>query len=63
MMNAKTLNDVLLVAFRPAAEPNAVQIDAYLGDLYLGQRTYYGTSLNIAKSMARSYIKQHGSLN
>ena len=62
-MDDKTLRQVRYVMVRPEAEPRAVQIDAYLGDLYLGQRTYYASSMASAKSEARNRIKRVGSLN
>ena len=49
---------------RPEAEPQAVQIDAYIGTLYLGGRTYYGCStVEDAKQLAIRYIQLHGSLH
>lgn len=62
-MDDKTLRQVRYIMVRPEAEPRAVQVDAYLGDLYLGQRTYYASSVANAKSEARSRIKRCGSLN
>ena len=63
-MDSTTLKDVTLLAIRPEAEPQAVQIDAWLGDLYLGQRTFYAyKSIAEAKKVATRYIKQYGSLN
>ena len=44
-------------AIRPEAEPKAVQIDAYLGNVYLGQITYYGCkSIKEAKARALKLI-------
>lgn len=62
-MDNKTLRQVKYIMVRPEAEPRAVQIDAWLGDLYLGQRTYYASSVANAKSEARNRIKRCGSLN
>lgn len=62
-MDDKTLRQVKYIMVRPEAEPRAVQVDAWLGDLYLGQRTYYASSLANAKSEARNRIKRCGSLN
>jgi hypothetical protein len=62
-MDNKTLRQVKYIMVRPEAEPRAVQIDAWLGDLYLGQRTYYASSIANAKSEARNRIKRCGSLN
>lgn len=63
MLTAESLRDLDLRWSRPEAEPNAIQIDAYLGDLYLGQRTYYATSMKSALGQATRYIEQHGSLH
>lgn len=62
-MDDKTLRQVRYIVIRPECEPRAVQVDAYLGDLYLGQRTYYASSIANAKSEARNRIKRLGSLN
>lgn len=62
-MDDKTLRQVKYIMVRPEAEPRAVQVDAWLGDLYLGQRTYYASSIANAKSEARNRIKRCGSLN
>ena len=62
-MDDKTLRQVTYKMVRPEAEPRAVQVDAWLGDLYLGQRTYYASSIANAKSEARNRIKRCGSLN
>ena len=62
-MNEKTLRQVTYKMIRPECEPRAVQVDAWLGDLYLGQRTYYASSVANAKSEARNRIKRCGSLN
>lgn len=62
-MDSKTLRQVKYIMVRPECEPRAVQIDAWLGDLYLGQRTYYASSIANAKSEARNRIKRCGSLN
>lgn len=62
-MDEKTLRQVTYKMVRPEAEPRAVQVDAWLGDLYLGQRTYYASSIANAKSEARNRIKRCGSLN
>lgn len=62
-MDNKTLQEITYIVVRPEAEPRAVQIDAYLGDLYLGQRTYYASSVKQAKANAVRYIRQYGSLN
>lgn len=63
MLDTKSLRDLVLDWSRPEAEPNAIQIDAYLGDLYLGQRTYYATSMKAALGQAKRYIELHGSLH
>lgn len=57
------MKDVKLYTIRPEAEPRAVQVDAWIGDLYLGQRTYYASTVKNAKSMALRYIRHFGSLN
>jgi len=62
-MDDKTLREVEYKVIRPEAEPRAVQIDAWLGDLYLGQRTFYASSIKDAKYDARQRIKKFGSLN
>lgn len=48
---------------RPEAEPDAVQIDAYIGTLHLGQHTWYASSIEDAKKSAIRRIQQHGSLH
>jgi hypothetical protein len=63
MLSTANLRDLVLDWSRPESEPNAIQIDAYLGDLYLGQRTYYATSMKVALGQAKRYIEQHGSLH
>jgi hypothetical protein len=63
MLNTDNLRDLVLDWSRPESEPNAIQINAWLGDLYLGQRTYYATSMKSALRQARKYIDTHGSLN
>lgn len=63
MLNKLNMRDLDLQWSRPESEPNAIQIDAYLGDLYLGQRTYYATSMKVALGQATRYIELHGSLN
>lgn len=62
-MDAQTLRQVKYKVIRPEAEPRAVQIDAWLGDLYLGQYTFYASSIQDAKHDARQRIKKFGSLN
>lgn len=62
-MDEKTLRAVKYKVVRPEAEPRAVQIDAWLGDLYLGQHTFYASSIQDAKHDARQRIKRLGSLN
>jgi len=62
-MDAKTLRQVKYWVIRPEAEPRAVQIDAFLGELYLGQYTFYNSSIKDAKHDARQRIKKFGSLN
>jgi len=63
-ITAENLKDSRMLTVRPEAEPSAVQIDVWLGDLYLGQRTFYGySSVKKAKDMALRYIKNYGSLN
>ena len=63
MTSKLNMRDLDLQWSRPESEPNAIQIDAYLGDLYLGQRTYYATSMKVALGQATRYIELHGSLN
>lgn len=63
MLSASNLRDLVLDWSRPESEPNAIQIDAYLGDLYLGQRTYYATSMKVALGRAKRHIENYGSLN
>lgn len=63
MLNQVNMRDLILDWSRPEAEPKAIQIDAWLGDLYLGQRTYYATSMKVALGRATRYIQLHGSLN
>jgi hypothetical protein len=63
MTTTDNLRDLILDWVRPESEPNAIQIDAHLGDLYLGQRTYYATSMKSALGQARRYIELHGSLH
>lgn len=63
MLDTQTMRDLVLDWSRPEAEPNAIQIDAYLGDLYLGQRTYYATSMKSALGQATRYIEKNGSLH
>ena len=62
-MDENTLRQVEYTIVRPEAEPRAVQIDAWIGDLYLGQRTFYHSSVKDAKHDARQRIKKFGSLN
>jgi hypothetical protein len=63
MTSKLNMRDLDLQWSRPESEPNAIQIDAYLGDLYLGQRTYYATSMKVALGQATRYIELHGSLH
>jgi hypothetical protein len=63
MTSKVNMRDLVLDWVRPESEPNAIQIDAYLGDLYLGQRTYYATSMKVALGQAKRYIELHGSLH
>ena len=64
MIKTDKLLEITLLAQRPEAEPKAVQIDAWIGDLYLGQRTYYAQkSIAAAKHTALRHIKQYGSLH
>jgi len=63
MLTKSNLKDLHTVVQRPAAEPRAVQIDAWLGDLYLGQRTYYNSTVKNALKNATNIIRQFGSLN
>jgi hypothetical protein len=62
-MDTQTLKEVQLIVKRPEAEPRAVQIDAWLGDLYLGQFTYYASTVKNAKANALRRIRTIGSLN
>lgn len=63
-LTTTNLKDIRMLVVRPEAEPTAVQIDVWLGDLYMGQRTFYGgTSVRKAKELALTYIKKYGSLN
>ena len=63
MLSKMNMRDLVLDWVRPESEPNAIQIDAYIGDLYLGQRTYYATSMKVALGQATRYIELHGSLH
>jgi hypothetical protein len=63
MTSKLNMRDLDLQWSRPESEPNAIQIDAYIGDLYLGQRTYYATSMKVALGQATRYIELHGSLH
>jgi hypothetical protein len=63
MLTQTNLKDLELVLVRPEAEPRAVQVDAWLGDLYLGQRTFYASTIKEAHNSAVRIINQHGSLN
>lgn len=63
MTSKINMRDLDLRWSRPESEPNAIQIDAYIGDLYLGQRTYYATSMKSALGQASRYIELHGSLH
>lgn len=63
MLSKVNMRDLVLDWVRPESEPNAIQIDAYIGDLYLGQRTYYATSMKVALGQATRYIELHGSLH
>jgi hypothetical protein len=63
MTSKLNMRDLDLQWSRPESEPNAIQIDAYIGDLYLGQRTYYATSMKAALGQATRYIELHGSLH
>lgn len=63
MQTKINIREVKLVCVRPKAEPNAVQVDAYIGDLYLGQHTFYSSSIANAKTDARNRIRRLGSLN
>ena len=58
------IKDVEFTITRPEAEPSAYQVDALPGDLYLGERTFYGyKNVTEVKNMARKYLRQIGSLN
>jgi len=60
-ITAENLKDIRMLTVRTEAEPRAVQMDVWLGELYLGQRTFYGySSVKKAKDMAPSYIKNYG---
>lgn len=63
MLTKTNLRDLQLIVVRPEAEPRAVQVDAWLGDLYLGQRTFYASTIANAKQSAIRIINQFGSLN
>lgn len=63
MLTKTNLRDLQLTVVRPEAEPRAVQVDAWLGDLYLGQRTFYASTIANAKQSAIRIINQFGSLN
>jgi hypothetical protein len=43
--------------------PDTIQVNAWIGDLYLGQRTYRGTTVKKALRMATDYIRINGSLH
>jgi hypothetical protein len=43
--------------------PETIQINAWLGDLYLGSRVYRGTTVKKALRMATDYIRINGSLH
>jgi hypothetical protein len=43
--------------------PDTIQINAWLGDLYLGSRVYRGTTVKKALRMATDYIRINGSLH
>ena len=62
MLDATTMRDVTTKVTRPEAEPKAIQIDAWIGDLYIGQRTYYGATVKKALRMATDYIRINGRL-
>lgn len=64
MITKDNLKDLVFLTSRPQAEPQAVQVDVWIGDLYLGQRTFYAQpSIAKAKKIAKRYIEQYGSLN
>ena len=62
MLDAKTMMDLTTQVTRPDAERKAIQIDAWIGDLYIGQRTYYGATVKKALRMATDYIRINGRL-
>jgi hypothetical protein len=43
--------------------PDTIQVNAWIGDLDLGQRTYRGTTVKKALRMATDYIRINGSLH
>jgi hypothetical protein len=62
MLDTKTMMDLTTQVTRPEAEPKAIQIDAWIGDLYIGQRTYYNATVKKALRMATDYIRINGRL-
>jgi len=57
----EALKDIELTITEPAK--NQIKIVAYIGDLYLGEKTFIGGSVKAAKKNVISHIKYNGSLH
>jgi hypothetical protein len=61
MINKDSVKDLTTTIVRPT--PDTIQINAWIGDLYLGSRVYKKTSMKKALRMATDYIRINGSLH
>jgi hypothetical protein len=63
MITTVNTADLRFMAQQTTADPKAIQVDAWLGDLYLGKRIYANTSIKKAVKTATNYIRINGSLH
>lgn len=63
MISKVNTDDLRFMAQPTTADPKAIKVDAWLGDLYLGARIYANSSIKKAVKTATTYIRINGSLH
>jgi hypothetical protein len=63
MISKVNTEDLRFMAQPTTADPKATQVDAWIGDLYLGSRIYANTGIKKAVKIATTYIRINGSLH
>jgi hypothetical protein len=64
MLSTDNKQDLKLIILKPHNDPQAFEVDAWLGDVCLGRRRFYNLhSVYAVRTRAIAFINQYGSLN